>query len=319
MKIKNLYDIPAFEKFLDSANLNREFKDSSAGIVLERNLTQVDPQIFEKQYPDLAFNLSGVTVDNSGGYAAKIQSLRLVDEGTFRNAGDVSSDKGKISLQGEQSTLTVIEREAESQWSETDIRQADLQNINLVSRYLETHNKIYLREIDEAGLLGLNGNDGVLTSSDFTSTAASGAIGTLTPQAMYDEIAGLITDQRNVVNNTPQYSCNTVIVPNYVINALSATILNTAAGAGSVMNALQANFGVSFIGSFRCDDAGGASSSISVAFSNNAESIKMRIPQPLTVGEIIRTGSFKYLVDSKYRIGGADILETTAGLRLTGL
>ena len=45
----------------------------------------------------------------------------------------------------------------------------------------------------------------------------------------------------------------------------------------------------------------------------------MRIPQPLTIGEIIKVGSFDFHVDSKYRIAGLDVLENTAGRLLTGL
>jgi hypothetical protein len=45
----------------------------------------------------------------------------------------------------------------------------------------------------------------------------------------------------------------------------------------------------------------------------------MRIPQPLTIGEIVRRGSFNHAVDYKYRIAGLDVLEDSAARILTGL
>lgn len=321
MKIGNIYDLDAFKNFKDSAS-RQGFQDSYAGTVLARNLTQVDPRIFEKKYPELAFMAAGIEADNTGGYAAQIQSLRLQDLGGFTNSGDSADNKGKISLAGEDSFIKVIEREAHSKWSDTEIKQAELQNINLPGRYLAAHNKIYMREVDEMGLIGFNGNQGILTYTGFTATAAAGAIGTLTAQQMYDAYATLITEQWNGVNNTAEYKGGVIFTPVYAINKLNATMLNTAGGtnAMSVMAALKFNFpGVEFLGTFRADDARGAGASATTIVSTNSESLKMRIPVPLRIGEVVKLNSFDFQVDSKYRIAGVDFLENTAGRTLTGL
>jgi hypothetical protein len=60
-------------------------------------------------------------------------------------------------------------------------------------------------------------------------------------------------------------------------------------------------------------------SSATVAYANSDEAMKMRIPLALTIGEIVKLGSFNFHVDSKYRIAGLDVLEDTAGRILTGL
>ena len=322
MKIGNLYDLDSFKRFTDSGN-KPGFTDAYAGTVLARNLTAVDPQIFEKKYPELSFVNSGIVADNSGGYARVIQSLRKRETGGFSTAGDSSGNKGKISLAGEDSSIQVVEREAESDWSDSEIKEAELQNINLVSDYVTAHNRIYLREVDEIGYLGIpdkSASTGLLNYAGFVSGAAVGAIGTLSAQQMYDAFADLITAQHNAVNNTAEYMANRVDTPIYVLNFLAVTILNTAAGAASVLTALKANFpGVEIRGTFRADDAGGAGVSHTVAYTNNSEAMKMRIPTPLTVGEIIKLGSFNFPVDSKYRIAGLDILEDTGGYILTGL
>lgn len=334
MKLSQLINLQSFDRFAGSRSLQGfadargiGFADDAySGVVLARQLTVIDPTVLEKRYPELALINAGIQADNTGGYAKRIQSLRLQDLGGFSTAGDAAGNKGKISLAGEDNLLRVIEREAESIWTDSDIKEAQLQNVNLPQRYLETHSRIYMREVDEIGLVGIDGGPatGLLNSADFTSTSASGTIDTLTAQQMYEAYADGITSQRNAVNNTAEYSATRVITPTRCLNTLQQTILNTAAGSSSVLKALQDNFpGVEFIGSFRADtEANGGklpSASATAFFSPNSEAMKMRIPLALTVGEIIKTGSFDFKVDSKYRIGGLDVLESTAGYLLTGL
>lgn len=324
MLIKTAYNLDSFERFVDSAS-QPGFQDAYSGTVLARNLTAIDPRVFEKKYPDLAFVNSGIESDNSGGYARRIQSLRLQALGGFTTSGDASGNKGKISLAGEDNFLKVVERESHSVWSDSEIKEADLQGINLPQRYVQNHNMIYMREVDQVGLVGISdGPDtGLLNSGDFTSTSAGNTVENLTAQEMYDEIATLIQDQRNGVNNTPEYSANRVIMPTRVMNKYQATILNTAAGSATVLKALQDNYpDIQFLASFRADttgNGGNLGTSATVAYSNNAESMVMRLPVPLTIGEIIKIGSFDYKVDSKYRIGGLDVLEATSAQILTGL
>lgn len=322
MKIGEIYNLESYKRFLDSAK-KPGFTDAYAGIVLERNLTAVDPQLFTKKYPALSFINSGITVDNSGGYARRIQSLRTRELGGFSNAGDVSGNRGKISLAGEDNDILVIEREAHSTWSDSEVKESELQNINLVSRYMTATNRAYLQELDRIGYLGIpgvTGSQGLLTYSGFASVAAADVIANLTAANMYDEVSGLLQAQHNAVNNTPEYMANRVDMPIYALNILGVTILNSASGSASVLSALSANYpGVEFRGTFRADDAGGAGLSRTVAYSNNSEALKMRVPVPLTIGEIVRQSSFDYRIDSKYRVGGLDVLENSAGYILTGL
>jgi hypothetical protein len=318
MKLGNLYNLDSYKAFQDSAK-RPGFTDAYAGTVLARQLTAIDPTIFEKKYPELSFVSSGIDADNSGGFVQRIQSLRKRIQGSFRNAGDNSGNKGKISLAGEDSSILVIERLIEGDWSESEVKQAELQNINLPSDYVAGMNQIYMREVDEIGYLGVGDTLGLLNTTLFTSGAGTGAIGAINAQQMYDDAAGLITSQWATVNNTPEYKANRVDMPIYALNTLMVTILNTAAGPASVLSALKANFpGVEFRGTFRADNAGGAGVSHTVAYSNNPQAMKMRIPVPLTIGEITKPTSFKYHVESMYRIAGLDILESTAGYILTG-
>ena len=276
MKIGQLYNLESFKSFLDSGS-NKGFKDAAAGVVLDRYLTAVDPKVFEKLYPELAFMNSGIMVDNSGGYARRIQSLRIRDQGAFSTAGDASANKGKISLSGEDSYMKVVVREAFSTWNDDEINEADLGNINLVSRYIEATNKIYQREVDTVGFIGipdLSGDTGLLNYAGFTSGAASNIIANLTAQESYDEIAELIVAQWSAVNNTPGYMADNVILPVSVMNTMSSTMMNTAAGNKSVMNALRENFSsITFSATFRAESISAAT--VTIAFSSNEEVMKM--------------------------------------------
>lgn len=323
-----MIDLDSFKGFEDSfsnviggvemSHTGRSFKDSYAGTVLERNLTQVDPKIFEKKYPELTFFNLGISSDNSGGYAKRIQSLRLLEHGRFSISNDRTANKGKISISGEDNDILVYEKQAFAEWTDTDVETASLQGYSLSGRLVSAIDKQYKREIDEIGFIGEGDNSGLLNNTDFVSTSASGLIGTLTPQQMYDEICALIIDQHNGVSNTPEYMADTVVMPTGVLNTLQKTILNTASGPASVLSALQFNFPrVSFTSSFRAKDVGG--NSVTCALKASEDTMKFRLPQPLKVGRIIEMGSFEWKVDAKYRVAGLDILESTSGRLLTGL
>jgi hypothetical protein len=73
MKLGQLYNLEAIEKFTNSGE-QVGFTDSQAGVVLARNLTAIDPRIFEKKYPELALLNSGIEIDNTGGYARQMNS-----------------------------------------------------------------------------------------------------------------------------------------------------------------------------------------------------------------------------------------------------
>jgi len=315
MTLGQIYNIESFKRFTDSG---KAFKDSAMGAVLERNLTAINPKILEKKYAELSFLNSGVKADNTGGYARKIQSLRVEDYGDFADSSDIGSGKGRISLSAEDTFISVFPKQAHSIWTDDEIKEAQMGNINLPQRYIMTHKKAYSQKIDEIGYLGHNGQEGLLNTSLFTTTSASDSIDNLSGEDMYEEIATLITEQLNDVNNTPEYSADTVVMPIYVMNKLQGTIYKAEAGSATVLKALKDNFPfVKFVTTFRAKDVDGTSKV--VAYSTSEDAMVMRIPQKLTIGQIVKQASFEYRVDSKFRIAGLDILEKSSGRVLTGL
>ena len=277
----------------------------------------------KKNTPENSFLNAGISVDNSGGWVNQVQSIRTLPLGDFENSKDIDETKGKISLQAEDNIIKVFERQAFSNWSNTDVNQAALQNINLIERLFSGANQIYLRNIDLIGLIGVpnvSNSFGLLNSPSFPVVASGGTIETRTPQEMYDEISDLIQLQWNAVNNTEEYQANRVIMPVNVFNRINKTILNSAAGSFSVLKSLQDNYPeIQFFKSFRAANGAPGALSGTVAYSNSDEVMTMRIPLTLTIGEVVRINSFDFRTDYKYRIAGLDILESTGGYIKTGL
>lgn len=318
MKIKELFDLNAASRMMQSG---RNFSDAVAGSLLARSLTAVDPTVFEAQYPELAFVNANIRVDNSGGYARRIQSLRITGQGEFKVAGDRANDKGKISISGDDSLISVYGKEAFAEWSDSDIKEAELQGINLMQRLIAETNRIYLYEVDQAGFVGVEANKGILNTSLFTATGAGGAIGTLTGKQMYDAIAGLVNDQQAAVKNTTAFMANLVVLPTHVWSKIRITDYDSSASTPvTVLTRLQQNMpDVRFIQTQHADAAGGVGVSHTLALSTNPQALVMRIPEPLRYSEVVQTSGWTYREDFKYRIAGADILEPSCGRILTGL
>lgn len=307
MKIDNLYNLDSFKKM--------QFRDAAtSGVVLATSLISIDPRVFEKKYPENVLVNSGIAVSNIGGYGRVVESLRIGDQGSFANASDRGANKGKITVFGENDLIEVTERQAFSEWTDTEVKQADMGNVNLTSIIFSAINKKYMQDVDTIGFTGNNGNTGIANNSYFPTSVAAQPIKDMTPIQMYDTFADAINTQWDAVFNVPSYMVDRMILPIPILNLLRKTILNTANGSNiSVLEMLTKNFpSVQMVASYQLTDR-------AVMFSTNEESMVLRIPIPLTVGEIIKKGSFRYEVECKYRIAGLDVLESDAGYILTGL
>lgn len=310
MKLSQLFNLKSIEAFCDSANA-RGFTDSKPGIILGRMLTAVDPTIYEQKFPELAFMNAGFEVDNSGGYADYIQSLQVRVEGSFAEQGDTSGAKGMISLAGKDSILPVTGWSAHSKWSDDDIGRAELQGINLPQRLLEAHNEVYQQAIDKMiGDVALDYNK--WGAADNTNHSAK------TGKDLYDAFAAALSAQWSAVNNIPQYKANLIITSAKVYNRLATSLLSTTGdNASSPLATLKANFpGLEIMISALCDGIGSNGKDVALLVSTDGKAMKIRLPVPLTIGEIVKLNAFEFQVDSKYRIAGLDILQKNAGYML---
>jgi len=322
-RVKSLYGVQSFDAAANYAKKN--FKDAG-GIILARNLEHVSAEIFTQEFAGLTFLQQGIEVNNEGGYSTSIRKLKLRTEGGFRESGSGTNTTGKITLSGEDDSIPVFTMEGESDWSEIELKQAELENINLPSRFFEGHAELYNRKIDDIGYLGQVRTDGsqkttgLLNYSGFTSNSAVKTAAASTGEELFDEIAELITAQWAGVLNVDSYKADRVTMPASVYNICSTKILNSAGSEMSVLRALQSNFPtVTFGLTTKAEAAAGdATSSVTVAFSSNRRAVQFRLPVPLNVSSVDQRG-FKYYVESYFGLAGLDVIEDDAAQILTGL
>ena len=321
-RVESLYGIKSFDAAAEYAKKN--FKDEG-GIILARNLEHVSAEIFTQEFAGLTFLNQGIAVNNEGGYATSIRKLKLRTEGGFRESGSNTNTTGKITLSGEDDSIPVFTKEAESDWSEIELKQAELENINLPSRFFEGHAELYNREIDDIGYLGQVRTDGSqkttgLLNYGFADDAAVKTAAASTGAELYEEIAQLITSQWAGVLNVDTYMADRVTMPASVYNTASVKILNSAGSEMSVLRALNANFPTVTFGLTTKAEAavGSPASSVTVAFSSNRRAVQFRLPVPLNVSSVHQRG-FKYYVESYFGLAGLDVIEDDAAQILTGL
>lgn len=316
----SIYNLKSFEDA--AAYAAKNFTDAS-GIVLARNLQYLSAEIFTQEYPDLVLLNQGITVNNEGGYATSVQKLKLGISGDFREAGTNTDTNGKITLIGEDDSIPTFFLDAHSEWSDIELKQAELANISLPARMLEAHNQRYNEKIDEIGFIGqvrTNGTQkttGLLNYAGWDSDNAAGTAAALTGLELYQEIADLITRQWANVYNTTSFMADRVLMPDTVYNIAAAKILNSNGSEMTVLAALRANFpGVTFGLTTKSRSVGG--SSVTIAFSSNRRGIQLRLPVPLNISDIHQRGS-KYYVESYFGIAGLDVIEDGAAAVLRGL
>lgn len=310
MKLSQIYHQPSFMAFLDAG---KQFLDAAtSGLGLARNLEVIDPTIFQVVYPENVFLNSGLEVNNVGGYANTLTSLRARAQGSFKRAGDQTSDKGRITISGESSSIPVEERTANISWNDTDVKQGQLFGRNIVAESMQAADEIYKRELDEFAATGIDGDNGLLNHSSLTAST-KGSITSLSGLEMYDLFAGIIIDQHVSVNNIPAYMATKMILPINEYNLIQKTILNSAADRTTVLSALNQNFpGIDIMYSHRCNSV--SSLKTGVFYNPGKEVLKFRLPVPMMISPTAQTG-FEYTADAKYRCAGVDLLEA-AGVSL---
>jgi len=322
-RVKSLYGVQSFDAA--TAYAKKHFTDAG-GIILARSLEHVSPEIFTQEFAGLTFLQQGIEINNEGGYASIIRKLKLRTEGDFRESGSNTNTTGSITLSGEDDSIPVSTMDAESHWTEIDLKQAERDNRNLPSLFFEAHAERYNRKIDDLGYLGQVRTDGSQKTTGLLNYAgfASGGSGGITAasasgQELYDEIAELITAQWAGVLNVDTYKADRVVMPASVYNICSTKILNSAGSDMSVLRALQSNFPtVTFGLTTKAESVGAAGDSVTVAFSSNRRALQFRLPVPLNVSSVDQRG-FKYYVESYFGVAGLDVIEADAAQILTGL
>lgn len=303
-KLTDKYNLKAFNDIH-----NRPITDGG-GVLLSRHLTYVYPQIFKQEYADLVFDKVGLTIDNSGGAAPYIQSLRKRAEGAF---GDVGDSKGKISFSMEDSLLPVYDRDAGIEWHKRDVERAKIAKISLVSEKFSAVNVVYNQELDAALVQGLPSKDmkGLMTSTSYAVDTDAEDLSAAEAKQIFNWIVGHINAQASNVNNTKAYIANVCLMSVAFYNKIAGLTLNTFTSE-SVLDVLRKRFKhMRFLSSAKIDD------DEMVLFSNNFQAACFRIPLPLEIAPINRIG-WTFKTECLYAIGGLDVLEPDSGRIIKG-
>jgi len=313
IKVKNLYNMYSF----DAAVVAAKTFDGAAGILLPRQLEHISTTIYQQQFAELTLlSQSGIGVNNEGGTAEFITKLKRGINGDFATAGNSTNTDGKISLSTQSDTIPVIMKKAESDWTEIEMLQAQSANQNIVGDLLGAHNTKYNQLIDKTGYVGTDNIEGLLNWSGFTSTASANTFNNLTGLQQYGEIKDLVNAQRGAVSNDPVFSCDKIAIDPLTYNIITSTYIDTTGGVGTVKEAAERDFNITFVITFRAGDVGGTK--VLNAYSSDARAMIIRIPLPLQVSNIYQKG-FNSYVESMFRVGGLDVIENASGYILTGV
>lgn len=311
--VKNLYNIDSIVK---AASAAATF-DGAAGLLLPRQLEHISTTIYEQQFAELTLiSQSGITVNNEGGTAEFITKLKRGITGDFETAGNSTNTDGKISLTMQSDTIPVIMKKAESDWTEVEMLQAQSANQNLVGDLIGAHNTRYNQLIDQTGYVGTDSIEGLLNWSGFTSVASANTFDNLTGLQQYNEIRDLVNAQRAAVSNDPVFGADKIAIDPLTYNILTSSYIDTTGGVGTVKEAVERDFNITFVLTFRAADVG--SVKVMNAYSSDARAMVMRIPMQLQVSNIYQKGFSSY-VESMFRVAGLDVIENASGYILTGV
>lgn len=310
------------QSFEDRAAEAKQFTDAG-GVILARNLEHISPEIFTQEYPGMMFLTRGIEVNNEGGYADAVKKIKLQIDGDFQSSGTKTNGTGKITLSGQDDVITTFTVEANSDWSEVELKKAEAGNVNLPSRFMDAHFERYNQMLDNLGYQGRRNSagtlitPGLLTYTGFSTDNAAGPASGMTGVELYQEIADLINRQWTNVFNSETYKATVVDMPIGVYNQAMTLILNSAGSEMSVLKALQVNFPtINFGATFQAGDAGAGSTT--VAYTTNRRALQFRVPVPLQLSSVDQRG-FKYYIESFASLAGLDVIEDGAAAYLKGL
>lgn len=315
----------SFQAFDDSImGYNRVgVTDSDAGVLLARQMEFVNPQILDKKYADAVLMNSGIAVSNVGGYKNFITTLRSDVAGHFKRTTNKDASAGTISLSTERTTIPVHTIEARTAWTETEIKTASEEGINLVDKYLDGVMEVYALTNEEIGWKGWGDYQdvGLATNSLFAIDTATTVIDAQTTlQSDYDTIVGWINKQRNALGGITAYYSDMLALPqslyslltskgkftqyNYTNDNVIDAVENTYNRNGQTLRIIASPF-------LEASSVGGKGRA--VLFSKSEECMVFRVPIPLTVSPVYQK-LFNYETGYMARVAGIDILEKRSGL-----
>lgn len=304
LKATKLYDYDSFMSA--SREVEASFRDAQQGAIARESLMATTKGLHVYMPSKMTLLNLGIGVDNTGGYANKIKSLRLTGTGGFVEVGTSSTTQGRIGIASDTSEILVKGYEAESLYSDTEIGQAQLENRNLYSELIGVHQRKYIETIDELGYKTL------VEASSFDTQNVNKKWKDMTDEEVYKLLKDGIVAQHSNVSDA--YYADTI-----VLDPTGYTRVHTsdykADSELTIAQKIIRDFGIKFQVSFRLK---GETSSTGLILNTRNESLMIRIPQRLKISKVYNLGS-KHGFDSGFRVAGVDILEEGSGFRLENI
>ena len=306
LKAVALYDYNAVINASDKAV---QVVDGQNGAFVRENLVSLSRKIHQFIPNGVTFNQLGIMIDNTGGYANAIKSLRLSYDGDFEKSGTSTTTNGKITIGGDTNLIPVDGYEAESDYSVTELNQARLENRNLQAELFKAHQDKYLRKLD-ALVYGK-----ITTYTGFTKEDSTKEWRAMTDEELSDTLRNLIIKQRNAVSMG--YEADVLVVPKDLKLRCESSDYK-ALGDLTIAEKLAKTLGVKIVGSNRVGGAGTGGKDMAIAISSNEDSMVIRVPKRLGISPVDRRGN-KFYFEGSFRVAGLDILEDGAGYILDKL
>jgi len=294
---------------------------SSGGMYLEQQLKEVLPEVLSEIYPEMPL-LRFLNVDNSGALSQSIIQRAQSFEGRHSSKHESSNTTGTISVNRTAREQIVMEYEASSDYSQTDLQRAILLNEGLDSAIIEGHNLSYMKLIDEIGFNGISIQGETLTEglTNYSNVIASLNIDAsqtfenATGIQMYKTIARLYNLMVGQAKGSAELVPNVLILPPQQFSDMSTALMtgtSPVTAYTTVKEFVETKLNVTIYSSARLIGAGDGSTDRAILLNNDRRNIRFHLPEPLNFAPVFISG-FKYMLASKFRAAGVGINRSNA-------
>ena len=290
----------------DSAKTIHKLTDGVGGVngaISPQALTVIGKEIFQYMPPKATYLSLGLNIDNSGGVANFITSLRTRAEGEYKETGNKSDTHGVIGITGEESPIRVKGYMAGSSFSDIDIAQAKLEGRNLLGELYQAHGLKYFEKVDELGFKGL-------FDSDYDRKDSTKEWRDMTDTELLTFTYNLLQEQREGKN--ANFWADLLVVSPELETKLRTTDYS-GYKEGTIAQKIESTFNIRVKSTYRASTAGTGDKEVMLALCSARGSVSSRIPQPLKLSPTHKRGFSNYF-EGTFRCAGSDILDLSGGL-----
>ena len=301
---------------------------ATGGMYLEQQLREILPEVLNEVYPEMPL-LKFLTVDNSGALSASLIQRAQSFEGRHKSKHDTANSTGTLSVNRSAREQLVVEFEAGTEYSETDLQRSILLNEGIDKSLIEAHHISFMTLVDEIGFDGLVVEGTQVTDGLGNYSSALAALTLTAGQTfalstgleMYSEIAELYNTMVGAAGGSEELRPNTIVLPPLQYSDMSTKLMtgtSPVTGFTTVKEFIESKLNVKIYASNRMKLKGAGSTDRLVMLNNDRRNVRFHLPEPLRFAPVDIRG-FKYDLQSKFRIAGVGINRNNAIGYLDGI